>query len=50
MAFTAVRRHPGPVVVVDDVCTTGATARAAAVALEGAVHGPIRFLTAARTP
>lgn len=38
------------VLVIDDVCTTGATLRAAAAALAGAGAGPIGALCLARTP
>lgn len=38
------------VLLVDDVCTTGATARAAAEALAPRVAGPVRIVVVARTP
>ena len=51
VAFRAVGRHPiGPVVVIDDVCTTGATIRAARDALDAALAGDVRFVVVARTP
>jgi predicted amidophosphoribosyltransferase len=48
--LTATRRHRGPVLLVDDVCTTGATLAAAAAALEAADTTPIHALTVAVTP
>ncbi len=48
--FHAVCRVDRPLLVVDDVCTTGATIRAASTAL-GEVDAPVvRFVTVARTP
>jgi len=38
------------VLIVDDVCTTGATLSAAARALAGVGHGPLHGLVIARTP
>lgn len=48
--FAAVGRVPTEVVVVDDVCTTGATLRAAAVALRGAGAVVVHGVVLARTP
>lgn len=48
VAFSASRSFAGPVLVVDDVCTTGATLRAASQALSGG--GPVHYVTVARTP
>lgn len=45
--FRIGRRPGGTVVALDDVCTTGATMRAAAAALG---DGPVRFAALARTP
>ncbi len=42
--------HHGPVLVVDDVCTTGATISAAAWALRSAGVSVVHALVAARTP
>lgn len=39
-----------PLLVIDDVCTTGATIRAANAALRGAGGRDLQFLTVARTP
>lgn len=54
VAFRARRRAcgrcRGAVALIDDVCTTGATVRAAAAALENWVDGPISFYFVARTP
>ncbi len=50
VAFRPVAPCSGPVVVIDDVCTTGATLRAAATALADAGTGPTQFVTVARTP
>lgn len=50
VAFEAVRPVPVAVLLVDDVCTTGATARAACSALTEAGAGEIRVAVVARTP
>jgi predicted amidophosphoribosyltransferase len=47
--FTARARVPASVVVVDDVCTTGATLTAAALALRSRGATRVQGLTAART-
>lgn len=46
---SATRQH-NSVLIVDDVCTTGATLSAAAGALAGVCHGPLHGLVIARTP
>ena len=48
--FTARSRSPATVVVVDDVCTTGATLSAASGALRGAGARGVHGLVLARTP
>jgi predicted amidophosphoribosyltransferase len=48
--FVARRSVTGTVLVVDDVCTTGATLAAAAAALSAAGADGVRALTAAVTP
>lgn len=50
VVFRPVGSCPGPVLVIDDVCTTGATLRAAATALASAGTGSAQFVTVARTP
>jgi ComF family protein len=48
-----IRRPPPtsrPMILVDDVWTTGATARSCLEALTEGITGPVRVLTAARTP
>lgn len=50
VVFRPVARTTAPVLVLDDVCTTGATLRAAVAALSGAGIGTIRCITVARTP
>lgn len=50
VVFRPVGEASGPVLVVDDVCTTGATLRAAVAALSGVGTGAIRCITVARTP
>jgi predicted amidophosphoribosyltransferase len=48
--FAAAARAPPSVLVVDDVCTTGATLSAAAAALRGAGAATVQGLVIARTP
>lgn len=48
--FGPTRPARGPVVAIDDVCTTGATIRAAATALRDGGATSIQFVTVARTP
>lgn len=48
--FAVRRRVTGPLVLVDDVCTTGATLRAAVAALSPALDGPVGYVVVARTP
>ena len=48
--LVARRAHPGPILVVDDVCTTGATLAAAATALRSVGAGPIHAAALAVTP
>ena len=50
VSFTARKMIGGPVLVLDDVCTTGATLRAVADALRPACTGPLGFAVVARTP
>ena len=51
VAFRAIRGRPvRSLVVVDDVCTTGATIRAARAALDAVSCTDVRFVTVARTP
>jgi len=49
-AYDVVRRPPGPVLLVDDVCTTGASVRAATAALRAAGAPDVRVAVVARTP
>ncbi len=48
--FECVRRGNGPVIVVDDVCTTGATLAAAAAVLLASGFSEVHGLVLARTP
>lgn len=48
--YRATARTGGPVLLLDDVCTTGSTLRAASSALAGAGSPPIGHLVLARTP
>ena len=48
--YLATARTGGPVLLLDDVCTTGATLRAASAAPAGAGSPPIGHLVLARTP
>jgi predicted amidophosphoribosyltransferase len=48
--FVARRAWPGPVLVIDDVATTGATLSAAALALRGAGAEAVHGLVVARAP
>ena len=48
--FECVRRGSGPVIVVDDVCTTGATLGAAATVLLASGFSEVHGLVLARTP
>lgn len=48
--FLASGEAPGTVIVVDDVCTTGATLSAAATSLRGAGARTVHALVLARTP
>lgn len=48
--YRATARTGGPVLLLDDVCTTGSTLRAASAALAGAGSPPIGHLVLARTP
>lgn len=50
VVFRPVAATTDPVLVLDDVCTTGATLRAAVAALSGSGTGTIRCITVARTP
>ena len=50
LVFVPVRSRAGPVLLIDDVCTTGATLCAAANALRRGGSGPVHGLVAARTP
>jgi predicted amidophosphoribosyltransferase len=49
-SFRAPRRWPGPVLLVDDVATTGATLSAAATALRAAGATEVHGLVVARAP
>lgn len=48
--YRAITRAGGPVLLLDDVCTTGSTLRAASAALAAAGNPPIGHLVLARTP
>jgi predicted amidophosphoribosyltransferase len=48
--YRAIARTGAPVLLLDDVCTTGSTLRAASAALAGAGAPPIGHLVVARTP
>jgi predicted amidophosphoribosyltransferase len=48
--YSATARTGGPVLLLDDVCTTGSTLRAASAALAGVGAPPIGHLVLARTP
>ncbi len=50
VVFRTTRAAVGPLLVIDDVCTTGATIRAAALALEEIGAESVQFVTVARTP
>jgi ComF family protein len=48
--YRTTARPGGPVLLLDDVCTTGSTLRAAAAALAASGDAPIGHLVLARTP
>ena len=50
VGYAAVARAGGPVLLVDDVCTTGSTLRAASAALAAIDVPPVGHLVLARTP
>lgn len=48
--YVATARSDGPVLLLDDVCTTGSTLRAASAALAARGSSPVGHLVVARTP